>query len=129
MKNHCINYPLLAAATVNAKCLQKGRSYFHGFALGSLNDAPIHIFLYDMSEAPEAGSTPIARFMIPANATAANGSGSNLFLCPPMGSYIDASGQIKDIENGLAVRITKDIASTGTTAVDASEVPVNIFFS
>lgn len=129
MKNHCINYRLLAAATVNAKCLKKGRSYFFGFALASINDAPIHIFLYDMSEAPESTSTPFAQFMIPANATAANGAGSNLFLSTPIGSYVDASGNIRDIENGLAIRITKDIASTGTTALDASEVPVNIFFS
>lgn len=111
-------YRLLCGASVNATVINNTPCYLDGIFVGSLNDAPIYIFVYDTAGLPNANSVPVAQFLIPANATPANGAGSNISFLKGM-----------QLVNGLALRVTKDIASTGTTALDASEVPITFLWS
>ena len=81
----------------------------------SLNDAPVYAKFYDKATAPAETDTPIWVVGSPANATAANGAGSNRDF--PTGGIA--------LTNGLGVRVVKGLADNSDTAADASENIVN----
>lgn len=85
----------------------------------SINDAPVYLKLYDTGESPTAAMTPKLRIAAPANSTAANGAGNNR-------QYGEMKGVL--FGDGLSFRVTKDIADSGTTALDAAEVIVEIIY-
>lgn len=87
--------------------------------LFSLNDAPVYAKYYDKATAPDENDTPIFVVGCPANATAANGAGSNKPI-PPGGIALT---------NGLGIRVVKGLANNSDTAVDASEVLSNTIYS
>ena len=108
-------FRVVSAASDNSQLIKSGECYLTQLDGGSINDAPVYLHIYDTDVPPTAGMTPIRSTLVPSNATAANGAGSNI----PIG--------IKPVrfKRGLGIRLTKDFLSSGTTAVDASEVIVN----
>lgn len=108
-------FRIVGANSDNAQLITTGLSYMTELDGFSLNDAPCYLHVYDTATVPTAGMTPIRSTPIPSNATATNGSGSNI----PIGA------KPVRFKYGIGIRITKDFLSSGTTAIDASEVIVN----
>jgi hypothetical protein len=90
----------------------------YGVQAYNINDIPIYINLYDKATAPDENDTPIFRMLVPANATAANGAGSNVTFSQPIA-----------LTNGLGIRIMEGIAVTDDTKADANEVIANVQWS
>ena len=84
--------------------------------LGGIGSAPAYLKLYDKATAPTCGTdTPIKRLIIPANPTAADGSGSNVMF--PVGVKFS---------NGIGYCVTTGITDADTTAPAASTFLINI---
>ena len=107
-------YTLLCAASVNATIVRNFRCVLNNIQATSLDSVPVYIHFYNMPTTPASTDTAVKTVMIPANATAALGAGTNIV------------GINERFDEGLAIRVTKDILPSGTTAVDASEVIINL---
>lgn len=87
--------------------------------VSNIGSSALWVKLYDTATAPTCGSgTPIRRFMIPANSTAANGAGSNI----PLGTSGIA------FVNGIGLCVTGGIADADTTAPTASVATVGLSY-
>lgn len=86
----------------------------------TIQTTPVYIKLYNASSAPTCGSgTPIARFMVPVAATAANGAGTNI----DVGDIGAAFGA------GIGYCVTGALADNDTTAITANNTLVNIVWN
>jgi len=87
--------------------------------LANIGSTVLWAKIYDSATAPTCGSgTPIRRFMIPVNSTAANGAGSNISLGAAGIAFI----------NGIGLCVTAGIADTDTTTPTASVAVVGISY-
>lgn len=82
-----------------------------GMSFGNTNAAACYVRLYDLSAAPSATDTPVARFMIPGSTAGAGREKSW-----PGGLRFKA---------GIAYRITTGAADTDSTAAASNEVTGN----
>lgn len=86
----------------------------------TIQATPVYVKLYNASSAPTCGSgTPVARFMVPAASTAANGAGTNVDL----GDIGAAFG------TGIGYCVTGALADNDTTAITAANTLVNIIWN
>lgn len=102
---------LVFANSTNATVVKASAGRLGSVSISNLNDAPIYVKFYNKATTPDENDTPVLCFIVPANATAANGAGSNPDL-PSSGVAFST---------GISFRIVKGIANNSTTAVDASE--------
>jgi len=86
----------------------------------TIQSTPVYVKLYNASSAPTCGSgTPVARFMVPSAATAANGAGTNIDL----GDIGAAFG------TGIGYCVTGALADNDTTAITTANTLVNIVWN
>lgn len=96
--------------------LKGGSGFVYSIQLGSIGAAPAYLKLYDKATAPTCGTdTPVKRLIIPAAATAANGTATPIAF----------PGAIR-FEQGIAYCVTTGIADNDTGAPAASTFLVNI---
>ena len=98
--------------------ISDGPAWVTGVTVFSLDATPVYVKLYNKATAPAETDTPVYRIGVPANAIAANGSGSNIVIDDPL--FCSA---------GLGVRVVTGIADNSDSAVTASEVLVNIHYT
>lgn len=104
-------------AGVNLKA--SAGSIFKVFAT-TVQATPVYIKFYNASSAPTCGSgTPVARFMVPVAATAANGAGTNIDI----GEMGAAFG------TGIGYCVTGALADNDTTVITANNTLVNIVWN
>lgn len=112
-------YSLICGANTVDTLISALARRIHGIDVFSLDATPVYAKLYDKATAPASTDTPVHRTAVPANATAALGSGSN------KDGWAGAIG----LTHGLGIRITTGIADTDTGALTANEVLVNVYWS
>ena len=104
------------AASTNATVVKASAGRLGPVVVSNINDAPIVVNFYNLATTPDENSTPVFKIVVPANATAANGAGSNLGLSSPGIAF----------STGIAYRIVKGIANNSTTAVDSAEGTISL---
>jgi hypothetical protein len=109
-------FHLVAANTNNSTLLKNGTGTVYSIQVGGIGAAPAYLKFYDKATAPTCGTdTPKKVVMIPAAATAANGSARE--VAPPLGvNFI----------NGIGICVVTGIADSDNTAVAASTFIVDI---
>jgi hypothetical protein len=106
----------IAPATPTGVNLKASQGQVSGIQLGTIASGPAYLKLYNSASAPTCGSgTPVARFIIPAAATAANGGGSNITFSQPI-----------NFSAGIGYCVTGGITDADTTTLTANTVLVNI---
>lgn len=90
----------------------------YGGSIYNTSPAPIYLKIYDKATPPISTDTPIQRYLVPANYTAANGFGLHLE------SAIGPTGL--KTNNGITFRVTAGMADNDTTAVASNTVIVNL---
>lgn len=106
----------IAPATPTGVNLKASAGTVYGIQATTIQATPVYVKLYNSATAPTCGSgTPIARFMVPAANTAANGSGTNIHISVGM-----AFG------TGIGYCVTGAIADNDTTAITTTNTIVNI---
>lgn len=111
-------YSVVSANTNNSAAIKPGTGTVYGLQLGGIGSAPAYVKLYDKATAPTCGTdTPVARFIIPAASTAANGGGSNISI--PLGL---------SFSTGIGICIVTGIGDSDNTAVAASTFIVTVEF-
>lgn len=109
-------FQLVAAATTNSTLISAGAHTVYSAQLGGIGTGPAYVKFYDKATAPTCNSdTVIKTLIIPAAATAALGSGSNVPI--PLGFKVTL---------GLGICVTSGIANNDNTAVAAATYLVNI---
>lgn len=110
-------YSFIADATDELLISATARRVY-GVQVFHIDATPVYVKLYDKATAPAETDTPVWRGGVPANATAANGAGANFMFPMPI-----------TLTAGLGVRAVTGITDAGDTALTASEVLVNVFWS
>lgn len=107
---------VIAPATPAGVNLKASAGTVYSIQATTIQATPAYLKLYNSASAPTCGSgTPVARFMIPAASTAANGAGTNIQL--PVGIAFGT---------GIGYCVTGALADADTTAITASNTLVNI---
>lgn len=110
----CTPGSFISAGTVNETEIKATAGQLDGLWAFSLDATPVYLKLYNDTAANiDETDTPVARFGLPANATAANGAGNN--LVPPGGM---------NFSTAIVLRATSGIADNSTGVLTASEVLV-----
>lgn len=106
----------IAPATPAGVNLKATTGTLYGIQATTIQATPVYIKFYNSASAPTCGSgTPIARIMVPAASTAANGAGTNIMY--PAGI---------NFSSGIGYCVTGALADNDTTAITASNTIVNI---
>ncbi len=106
----------IAPATPAGVNLKASAGTVYSIQASTIQSTPVYVKLYNASSAPTCGSgTPVARFMVPAAATAANGAGTNIQF--PVGVAFGT---------GIGYCVTGALADADTTAITAADTLVNI---
>lgn len=106
----------IAPATPAGVNLKASAGTLYGIQVTTIQATPVYVKFYNSASAPTCGSgTPVARFMVPAASTAANGAGTNIML--PVGVAFGT---------GLGYCVTGALADNDTTAITANNTLVNI---
>ena len=106
----------IAPATPAGVNLKASAGTVYSVNVTTVQATPIYVKLYNASSAPTCGSgTPVARFMVPSNATAADGAGTNISF--PVGLAFGT---------GIGYCVTGALADNDTTAITATNTLVNI---
>lgn len=109
-------FKLIAANTNNATNIKPGPGRVEGVELGGIGAAPAYLKFYDKATAPVCGTDiPSKVLIIPAAATAANGSANNITV--PSGF---------EFLLGIGFCVVVGIADADNTAVAAATYIVNI---
>jgi hypothetical protein len=109
-------FHLVAANSNNSTLIAAGSHNVYGAQLGGIGTAPAYLKLYDKATAPTCGTDiPNKVLIIPAAATAANGSASNTAI---------ALGAVHAF--GLGICVVLGIADNDNAAVPAATYIVNI---
>lgn len=107
----------IAPATPAGVNLKAAAGTLYGIQATTVQATPVYVKLYNSASAPTCGAgTPVARFMIPAAATAANGGGTNIPI-PRVGV---------EFTLGIGYCVTGALADNDTTAITAANTLVNI---
>ena len=106
----------ISTAAVLSTNVKNTRAKLYGVQAFSIDATPVYLKFYNKATAATASDTPVKRLMIPAAATAANGSG---FIAIGWESGLN-------FDLGLSIRATTGIADNDTGALSANEVIVNI---
>lgn len=106
----------IAANNTTAVVVKASAGTLYSVQLAGLGSAPAYLKIYNAASATCGSGTPVARYMIPAASTAANGAGSNIDLGPTGVSY----------GTGITYCVTTGIADADTTAPAASTFLVNL---
>ncbi len=106
----------IAPATPAGVNLKNGAGTVYTVNVTTVQATPVYVKLYNSGSAPTCGSgTPVARFMVPSNATAADGAGTNISF--PVGLAFGS---------GIGYCVTGALADNDTTAITATNTLVNI---
>jgi len=106
----------IAPATPAGVNLKASAGTVYSLQATTIQSTPVYVKLYNSASAPTCGSgTPVARFMVPAASTAANGAGTNIQF--PVGAAFGT---------GIGYCVTGALADNDTTAITASNTLVNI---
>jgi hypothetical protein len=106
----------IAPATPAGVNLKVSAGTVYSVNVTTVQATPIYVKLYNSGSAPTCGSgTPVARFMVPSNATAADGAGTNILF--PVGLAFGT---------GIGYCVTGALADNDTTAITATSTLVNI---
>lgn len=112
----CTSSGVIHAANDDNVVIKAGAGTLYALNGFSLDATPVYIKLYnDVTANIDENDTPVQRFMIPANSTAALGAGAALPI-PAVGI---------EFSTGITMRVVTGIADNSTGAVSASEVLVN----
>lgn len=107
----------IAPATPAGVNLKAAAGTLYALYATTIQATPVYVKFYNSASAPTCGSgTPIARFMIPAASTAANGAGTNIPI-PTVGIALGT---------GIGYCVTGALADNDTTAITAANTLVNI---
>lgn len=110
----CTLGSFILAASENETAIKASSGYLDGLWIASIASAPLYAKLYnDTTTNVSSASTPVARFMTPANSTAANGAGNNLVA--PAGAYFSTA---------ITIRVVTGIADNDATNPTASTAVV-----
>jgi hypothetical protein len=108
---------LVAAASTNATSVKGSATVLFSCQLYGVGSAPAYLKIYNKATAPTVGTDiPVKTLSIPASATAANGSGSNIVFGSVGGLAL---------ATGFAAAVTTGLADTDTGAVAASTFVIN----
>jgi len=110
-------YSFLCDATDELLISASARKLY-GIEVFSISAAPVYAKLYDKATAPASTDTPVKRTGVPANSTSTLGAGTN----QGNPNYIALTA-------GLGIRVVTGIADNNNTAVTASQVLVNVYWS
>lgn len=111
----CTPGSIIGGASVNETEIKDTGGYLDWIYVSSLDATPVYLKLYDIdNDDLDENDTPIARIMIPANATAANGAGATTFI--PAGMTFSTA---------ISFRVTTGLADNSTGALTANEVLIN----
>jgi hypothetical protein len=109
----------VAPANTTGVSIKASPGTVYSLALSNNGAAPFYVKLYNTATAPTCGSgSPVARFEVPANSTAANGAGSNLPFGQPGIAF----------SSGIGLCVTAGIADSDATAPPASVGVVNVSY-
>jgi hypothetical protein len=98
--------------------IRAGQTRVTGITVYHIDATPVSVKLYNKATAPDENDTPVYRIGVPANAIAANGSGSNIFLDDPLLCPL-----------GLGMRVVTGLADNSDSAVTSAEVIVNVHYT
>jgi hypothetical protein len=111
----CTPGSIIGGASVNETEIKDTGGYLDWLYVSSLDATPVYLKLYDLdNDDLDENDTPIARIMIPANGTAANGAGATTFI--PAGMTF---------ANAISFRVTTGLADNSTGALTANEVLIS----
>ena len=114
----CTAYYLSAAATTNATSVKATAGQLYGFYCSNIHTVPYYLKFYNLAAAPTVGtSTVFMCFEISEGPGAGTGQVS----------FATFDGVIP-FSTGLAFGVTADFADTGTTAVTASTLKINLWY-
>lgn len=114
----CTGYYLSAAATTNTTSVKATAGQLYGFYCSNVHSAPYYLKFYNKASAPTVGTDTVVHcFEIPQAGTAADGYVTTMLF--PKGL---------PFSTGIAFAVTADFSDTGTTAVTASTLKINLFY-
>lgn len=108
----------IVADTTNENSITAVPTWCSGITVFHIDATPVYVKLYNKATAAAETDTPVFRIGVPANAVAANGSGSNITFPEPI--YFSA---------GLSVRVVTGITDASDGALTADECLVNVHYA